>query len=566
MIAASFAALSLGLFQTQIIKGGYFRRSSEQNRIRLIRLEAPRGNIFDRNGVLLATSRPAYNVYAIPEDFNPKDIPTIGHILELPETEIRKRLSQARTASFTPILLKQDISKEISMQIEERRPGLSGIFIQIGMIRTYPFKEVGAHTIGYIGKISKEEYQTLDPSIYRFDAWIGRSGIERVFDSRLRGEDGGRQLEVDARGVPISLLSEKEPELGGDVHLSLDSKLEDRIKPLLSHRRSVVLVMDLKTGELLAAVSTPGFDPNIFVTPSQNAERLSVIGSKDHPLLDRGLNGLYPPGSVFKLVTAIAALEAGLITPHTTFECPGYFRLSPRSRRFKCWFSEGHGRVDLYTALERSCNVYFYNTGRLLGEKKLSEYARKLGFGASPVFELPAASGLVPSADWKKERYHDNWYQGETVTFAIGQSYLLVSPFQILRLVAAIATNGQMFQPKLIKSSDGNLETEKNKQKIEIREETFRTLRQGMLQAVSSDRGTGQLARVNFAKLAGKSGTAQAPPGDAHAWFSGFFPYEDPKFAFVVFVERGKSGGITAAQIAKRIVYFCKDIYGSAVL
>ncbi|MBI4395225.1 MAG: penicillin-binding protein 2, partial [Candidatus Omnitrophica bacterium] len=427
---SGFAVLGVGLFQTQVIHGGHFRKASEQNRIRIIRLESPRGNIYDRSGVLLATSRPAYHVYAIPEDFNPKDIPILSTFLELQESKIRQRLSSTRLASFTPVLLKQDVSKEVAMKIEERRPELGGIFIQVGSIRTYPQGEVGAHVVGYIGKISPQEYKTLDPSIYHFGSWIGRAGIERVFDSELRGEDGGRQLEVDARGVPIRLLGEQEPRPGNDVHLSIDTRLEAAIRPIVSRQPSAVLMIDLKTGELLTAISTPGFDPNVFVTPGKGEERLRVIGSKERKLLDRSLNGLYPPGSIFKLVTAMAALETGVITPHTTFNCPGYFKFGPNSRAFKCWFSEGHGRVDLYTAIERSCNVYFYNAGRLLGEKRIAEYAKKLGFGSSVALELPTAGGLVPNAEWKRNIYKDRWYEGETITLAIGQSYLLVSPLQ----------------------------------------------------------------------------------------------------------------------------------------
>ncbi len=561
-VMGGFLLLLFGLFQAQIIRGGYYRKASEQNRIRLIRIEAPRGNIYDRNGDLLATNRPAYNVYAIPEDFDPKDIPALSHLLKLPESKIRNRLSQARFTSFSPILLKQDVSKEVAMRIEELRPELGGIFIQIGCMRYYPQREAGAHIVGYIGKISKDEFARLDPSIYHFDSWIGRSGIERVFDAHLRGEDGGRQLEVNARGVPIRLLGEKDPVPGKDLHLTIDAKLEASLRPLIPNHNAAILMMDLKTGGILSAVSMPGFDPNIFVSPGHGPERLNVIGSKSRPLLNRTFNGLYPPGSIFKLVTAMAALETGVITPHTTFNCPGYFQFNGNSRKFKCWNHEGHGRVDLYTAIERSCNVYFYNVGRLVGEKRLAEYARKIGFGSSIPLELPTAGGLVPDAEWKNSIHHDKWYPGDTITFAIGQSYLLVSPLQILRLVAAIATDGKIMEPTLIADPKKNRDAN---HKMSIQPNTFKTLRQGMLQVVASDHGTGQLARIGFAKLAAKTGTAQAPPGESHAWFGGFFPYEDPSIGFVVFVERGKSGGFTAAQIAKKAAYIWNDLYGAKV-
>lgn len=561
-IFACLAILVIGLFQTQVIQGGHYRKVSERNRIRLIRLEAPRGNILDRSGELLATSRPAYDVYAIPEDFSLTHIPVIGKFLGLSEADIREKLSEARYTSFTPVLFKADVSKEIAMQIEERRPELAGVFILISTRRAYPQGEVASHMVGYIGKISRAEYESLDPSVYHFNSWIGRSGIEREFDSRLRGEDGGRQLEVDARGVPIRLLSERKPEPGRDLQLTIDAKLEAGLAPLLGKWKGAILVMDLKTGGILAAVSSPAFDPNIFVSPNQGEERLKVIGSSDKKLLDRSFNGLYPPGSIFKLVTAMAALESGVITPHTTFTCPGYFRLGPGSRVFKCWFPEGHGRVDLYTAIERSCNVYFYNVGRLLGEKRLAAYARKLGFGSSIPMEIPTAKGIVPDREWKKKARGDKWYQGETITLAIGQSYLLVSPLQILRMVAAVATDGKILDPKLVLDASAEKLEET---KLGIREETFRALKQGMLQVVTSNRGTGQLARVNFAKLAAKTGTAQAPPGEPHAWFGGFFPFEDPEVALVVFMERGKSGGFAAAQIAKKAAHLYHEIYGSQV-
>ena len=555
--------LVLALFHTQVIKGATYRRMSENNRIRLIRLEAPRGNIYDRSGMLLATNRPAYHVYVIPEDFNPSEIPLLSEVLKLSENDIRSHMSEVRHASFTPVLLKRDVSKEMAMRIEERRPKLGGVFIQVRPIRTYPEGELGAHGLGYIGKISRLEYEARDQSVYHLNSWIGRTGVESAYDRELRGEDGGRQLEVDARGVPIRMLQERKPRPGSDVYLSLDMKLQSKLRPVLGSRRGAILLMDLKTGGLLSTLSTPGYDPNSFVTPSRNEERLELIGSRQRPLFDRGLNGLYPPGSVFKLVTAMTALETGLITRHTTFNCPGYFQLSSRSRKFQCWFDGGHGRVDLLTAIERSCNVYFYQVGRLVGPKLLASYARKLGFGSRAALEIPTAEGLVPDADWKERQHHELWFPGETISFAIGQSYLLVSPLQILRLIAAIATDGSVVEPRLL-TSNGHPETVTGNVRSSappIGPETFRVLRQGMLRAVASDQGTAQLARVDFGKLAAKTGTAQAPPGDPHAWFGGFYPYEDPRIALVVFVERGRSGGITAAKIAKQVIQVYNELY-----
>jgi penicillin-binding protein 2 len=566
----SFAILALGLFQTQVVRGRYYQQISESNRIRLIRLESARGRIFDRNQIPLATNRISYNVYVIPEDFNPEDLPILSQLLDLAPNEIRLRMTQKRHLAFTPSLIKEDIEKKVAMKLEERRPKFGGIFIQAQFIRSYPQKELGAHTVGYIGKISRSEYQNKDQSVYHFNSWIGRSGIENVRDGDLRGEDGGRQLEVDARGVPIRLLSEKNPIAGKDVYLTVDVELESRIEKILGDKKGAILVMDLKTGDLLSMVSKPQFDPNAFVMPNRNAERLEIIGSEERMLLDRSRKGLYPPGSVFKLVTAMAALENNLITPHTTFNCPGYFQFNSKSRRFKCWFHEGHGNVDLYTALERSCNVYFYQVGRLLGVKRLAAYARILGFGSQVPLELPTSGGLVPDEDWKQKHYNEKWYPGETISFAIGQSYLLTSPLQILKLVSAIATDGQVIEPRIVRHV-GPLPIDLNdknatwkRKNLNVKRETFKVLRQGMLQAVQSDKGTAQLARVEFGKLAAKTGTAQAPPGDAHAWFGGFYPFHQPEIAVVVFVERGTSGGVTAATLAKKVVNAWYESYGVA--
>ncbi|OGW95199.1 MAG: penicillin-binding protein 2 [Omnitrophica bacterium RIFCSPLOWO2_12_FULL_44_17] len=553
--------VSAGLFRTQVINGSDYREASERNRIRLIRREAPRGNIYDRNGLPVATNRPALYAYIIPEDFDPKDIPELSPLLGLTEWDIRQRISKARGASFTPVLLKSDLSLDTAMQIEEKRPKFSGVFIQVKAIRFYPQHETAAHVVGYIGKMTKEEYEKLDHSVYGYDSWIGRSGIERLYDQMLRGEDGGVQLEVNARGVPINVLSEKDVTVGHDLYISIDANFESKVRPLLAGQKGAILVGDIKTGGLLTAISTPGFDPNVFVTPEQKKERLDVIGSKEKPLLNRGFNGLYPPGSVFKLLTAIAGLETGVITPHTTFTCRGFFKLNRKSRPYKCWYKGGHGRVDFYRALERSCNVYFYNVGRLLGEKRLAEYARKFGFGSPVDLSFPNVSGVVPDQEWKKKAVHDQWYTGDTISFAIGQGYLLVSPLQILQMVTTIATDGRVSKPLLI--FDKN---EPSKTELGIHPETFKALKQGMLQVVQSDYGTGQLARVDFEKLAGKTGTAQAPPGLPHAWMGAFFPYEDPKIAIVVFVERGKSGGIAAANMVKEVVRIWNEAYGTAVI
>jgi len=552
--------LLLCLFQTQVIRTGHYRRISEHNRIRLIRMMAPRGEITDRNGKPFATSRPSYNVAVVPEDFDPKDLPVLSKLLDLSPSEIRKQLSSVRSKSLTPVLLKKDIGKELAIQIEEKSPLLSGIFIDVQGVRYYPAYEISAHVIGYIGKISDAEYRSFDRDAYAINSDIGRTGIEKSFDSLLRGEDGGKQIEVNARGEQLNVLSEKLPVPGADVQLSLDIELQSRIAPILGEKNGVVLMMDLKTGEMLAMLSNPSFDPNVFVESGRDRDRIKLMKSTRKPLVNRSIVSAYPPGSVFKLVTALAGLETGKITPHTTFHCPGYFRLSARSRRFKCWESSGHGDVNLFNALERSCNVFFYNVGRLVGEKELSRYSHALGLGEPVPLEIPASDGFIPSAEWKERKPGEHWYEGETVTFAIGQGYVQTTPLQILRLISVMATDGKILKPTLIKQTEapaGEPET------VPVKKSALKAIRQGMLKVIESKYGTGQLARVDFMRLAAKTGTAQAPPRLAHAWFAGFFPYEEPRIALVVFVEHGGSGGLVAASLAKKIVTVWHELYSS---
>ncbi|MBN1687639.1 MAG: penicillin-binding protein 2, partial [Candidatus Omnitrophica bacterium] len=349
----------------------------------------------------------------------------------------------------------------------------------------------------------------------------------------------------------IRVIQEKVPEPGEDLTTTLDLEFQSKIAELIKGQRAAVAVLDLETEGLLALASSPSYDPNVFVAPGQDKERLSLLYDKTYPMLDRGVSSAYPPGSVFKLVTALAALETGKITPFTRFYCPGWFQLKKGGRKFHCWNESGHGSINLYEAIERSCNVYFYNLGARLSPDEIARYARMLGLGEEMRLEVSNISpGLIPDIAWKKERYHEKWYQGETLSFAIGQSYVLTSPVQILRLVSIIAKGGLKVDPRLILDDEKSVDPKR----VAIKPENLEVIRRAMLEVVQSQYGTGQLARVDFDKLAGKTGTAQAPPKKAHSWMTGFFPYDKPEIAFVVFVEHGGSGGITSARIVKSML------------
>lgn len=563
LVYSGLFLLTLAFFRTQVLEGRRYRKLSEQNRIRLIPLEARRGRIFDAKGRLLATNRPSYDVVATPEDVTPEVFPMLAKILGISEATVRERMSAPREYPFAPAVIEEDVSREVAFQIEERRYELPGVKVRVSFLRYYPYGMTASHIVGYLGKINRDEYERLDRKRYGMNSWVGRFGIEKIFDEKLRGFRGGRQIEVNARGQFVRLISEKVPVPGEDLQLTLDLELQERIMERIKGKRAAVAILDLHSEGLLILASSPAFDPNVFVMPGHSRERLQFLRDREAPLLDRGVSSAYPPGSVFKLVTALAGLETGKISPHTRFHCNGEFRLRPGTRPFHCWRKEGHGTINLYEAIERSCNVYFYNVAARLSPDEIAHYARELGLGKTMELEVSRLTpGLVPDTAWKKEKYGEKWYQGETLSFAIGQSYLQVSPLQILRLTAIIARDGEDVRPHLV------LETSKRprhqqRRKIAIHKENLKVIQQAMLQVVQSPYGTGQLARVDFGRMAGKSGTAQAPPKEPHSWMTGFFPYKDPEIAFVVFVEHGGSGGITSARIVKDMLQIWRAIYGT---
>jgi len=551
VVYSALGVLAFGLFYTQIIQGYEYRKLGDQNRIRLMPLEAPRGLVFDIKGNLLASNRPSYDVLATPEDMTPDVYATLAKLLAVPEKEIRSRMTAPREYPFAPAVIAEDISRDLIFTLEELKPELPGVAIRVSGLRFYPYHETASHLIGYIGKISPTEYQEKPKERFGMKSLIGRTGIEYIFDDRLRGWRGGRQVEVDAKGRIVRVISDKPPQIGEDLTVTLDLEFQQKLMELIKEKTASIAVLDLKTEGLIALASMPAYDPNVFVAPSYSQERMELLKDPDSPMVDRGSGSAYPPGSIFKLVTALAALETGKITPNTRFHCNGQFRLKPGSRPFKCWMEGGHGSLNLYEAIERSCNVYFYNLGKRLDADTIAKYARILGLGERLELELSRiAPGLVPDSAWKKKQFHEQWYQGDTISFAIGQSYLLTSPLQIMRLSAIIAKNGQLVHPRLI------LDKTEAPQKVQIaiREENLKVIRQAMLRVVEAKYGTGQMARVDFDKIAAKTGTAQAPPNKAHSWITGFFPYENPEIAFVVFVEHGGSGGLNAAFIAKEMI------------
>ncbi len=539
-----------GLFYTQILKGEYYSDLSENNRIRLQKIEAPRGRILDRNNQVLAGNRPSYNLFIVPRDFNRTYASWLESLLSLEAGSLEEKLKSKQVSPYLPYLLKQDISKEEVFKIQEKKPDLTGVMIAIGGRRLYPHSNQTAHLTGYIGKVSKKEYEE-GKGKYDLNDFIGRAGVEMMFDDQLRGEDGGRQVEVNSRGEVIRVLGERPAKTGQDITLSIDHDLQGIIWSVVDdYDEDIVIgILDLETGRMVAMVSKPSYDPNIFVTGGKDKERLSILKDKSKPMLDRLIAGSYPPGSVFKLITAASGLESGKITPHTIYYCAPTFTLGRDQHVFKDWNPYGFGNIKLHTAIARSSNVFFYKLGNVLGVELISEAARRFKLDQKPEVELPGVSaGLIPDSAWKKERFGERWYRGDTISYAIGQGYVTLSPLQILKMTATLAKDG--YSPRLT-----ILEDEKqDEEKIDLDRNHIRVIKRAMRDVVETDSGTGKHARVPFAEIAAKTGTAQNPHGKTHAWLTGFFPYQKPRYAIVCLVEHGGAGGQVAGTLTREVL------------
>jgi len=564
LFSLAFLIVILRLWQLQVLEGDRYYQLSTQNHLRIRPVEAPRGLILDRNGEVLVENKAAFDVLVTPEDIPDVERASvvIGEILGMDPEEVQQRIQEAaKTSPYQPFILRKAIEERTLVAIEERKLELPGVSIRIRPVRSYPAGGVAANLLGYVREVSRaqlarEEFQDLRPG-----ASIGQAGIERLYDTFIRGVDGGEQVEVDALGRAVRFLGRLEPRSGYSIYLTIDKRIQEAAEKALEGRSGSVVAMNPKTGEVLALVSRPSFDPNIFAQRLSLMEWQQLIMDPKHPFQNRPLQASYPPGSVFKLVTAIAALEKGVITPETKFTCPGYFILG--NHRFDCWKKGGHGTLNLYQAIAKSCNVYFYNVALRTGPEAIIKVAREFGLGQPLGLGLEdEATGFLPTLERGQ-----SWYPGNTVMLGIGQGMVAVTPFQLLGLVSGIANGGTIYRPAFVKqviSLEGRVVEEFKPQvlrKVNIDPEVLAIVRRGMW-GVVNDGGTGGLAKLPGIEVAGKTGTAQiirkmkGAPKDLkdHAWFVAFAPYDDPTIALVVNVEHGGMGGQVAAPIGRAIL------------
>jgi len=573
-VLALFVGLLLRLIYLQVVMGEDYYRLSMNNSIRLQAVDPPRGLILDRHGTRLAENRPSFDV-----NFTPKDAGDVGQVLselagylQSPVDELLSKVKHSRgLAAFRPVLLKQDIGRDVLAAVEARRVDLPGVSVQVRLRRNYLYGMNAAHVIGYLGEVSLEELKSGDhPSLRSGDA-IGKFGVERTYEDYLRGEPGGRQVEVNANGQVMRVLQTVSPRPGRNVFLTIDRELQQRTEELLDGVPGAAVAVDPSNGHVLALASAPGFNQNLFVSGIAPDAWESLISNPFRPLENKAIQGEYPPGSTFKIVTALAGLEEKAIDETTVFDCAGSLHFAGRD--YRCWKKEGHGRVDVRRALSESCDVFFYRTGQRLGVDRLAWYAKACGLGARTGIGLDQESrGLIPSSTWKKKRYGVPWQEGETLSVSIGQGYNLATPLQMALLTAAVGNGGIRRRPLIlqrVETVEGDVIFQAAQQeagRLPVSPRTLKIVQEGIWSAVNGERGTARRVHLPDIEIAGKTGTSQVvgrkdrgddytPPHlRPHAWFVCYAPAGAPKLAVAVVVENGEHGSSAAGPIAREMV------------
>lgn len=559
LILFGFLIILLRLWQLQLLQGDELRKTSESNRLRIIRVSAPRGIIFDRNGIPLLKNTSYFCASIVPEEFNTDRIPALAMVLHLPEDKLREKLNKKAQSPFTPVRLKEGLSYNEVSYIEARRSDFPGLFVDVEFSREYLYGGIGAHLIGYLGKLTPG--QSKDPEFKDVppDAFIGQWGVEKLYDKSLRGTPGQRIIEVDAIGREIRLLKENPPVKGSDLSLSIDIALQKATEDAFKEKTGALVALKSDTGEILGIVSSPSFDPNSFAKGMSSDDWNAIINDKKKPMLNRALQSQYPPGSTFKVITAIAALEEGAVDTSTKVDCKGGINYG--KWHFGCWKKSGHGILSLHRALVESCDVYFYEVGKKVGFDKIYNYATMFGLGEETGISIGRErKGLIPNSRWKQETKKAAWFLGETFINSIGQGYVSTTPVQMAVMINAVTNGGYVYRPSILKTSEPVLI-----RKAAVSPETLETAKEALKGVVNEPGGTGSAARSSTIVIGGKTGTAQVVGLKKdpkyltenlrdHAWFVAFAPVNKPQIALSVIVEHGGHGGSAAAPIAKKAI------------
>jgi penicillin-binding protein 2 len=558
--------LTSRLFYLQVVSFSYYRQISEENRVRLVSIPAPRGLIWERNGKRMVTNRPSYALFLLPyetQDLNSL-VKKISLILNLDENFLKEKIKAGWVNKYTPIKLMKDLDFKTICILEEQNEELPGVRWQVEKVRSYPPPYWSGHLFGYVGEVSQKEMENSREKGLTLGSNIGKVGLEKQYDEILRGEDGMNYLEVSASGKILGSLKDKRSlpyTVGSDLVLTIDSDLQVEAESALSKfKAGAVVALDPQTGEVLTLVSKPGFDPNQFCSFLDENTWKVLVNDPSHPLLNRAIQGSYPPGSTYKLLTAGAALESKIVDRNSTFSsCNGSFLFG--NRIFKCWQPKGHGKLDLIQAIAQSCDVYFYQLSLRLGLDRWSQYAHLCGLDKKYKIDLPdEIAGMIPSRTYYEKKFgQGEWVKNLVINLGIGQGEVLTTPLGVAVFYSALVNGGTIYQPHLLKEirSPEGRSTTKGKtvlSHLPFSNSTLEILKEGLIATVNSPSGTGGLARIPDILVGGKTGTAQNPHGKEHAWFVGFAPADHPRIVVAVLVEQAGHGGTYAAPVARRII------------
>ncbi len=575
VIVIVFSLLATRLWYLQILNGETYADYAKGNRIRLIPEPGLRGVIYDRNNQVLAENRPAYQLQLIREDTPDleKTLRNVERALGIPYTALKKKVQDHRSwAKFRPIVLDEDMDYLKAMLVETYSDDFPGISVVVQSRRFYPNRRAAAHVLGYVG-LSDDEVSTLESDRRMSSMTVGKAGVELIQNESMIGRDGGRQIEVDHLGREMKILGKPVPSRPGqDVWLTVDIRLQRAVDEAMEGKEGAVVVMNPRTGEILAMASYPAFDPNAFAGGIDVRSWKALLENPDHPLENKSIQGVYPPGSIFKLVTAYTGLARGEINASTRHFCDGNYFVKGRTTPFRCWKKGGHGSVDVVEAIQHSCNVFFYNVGAGVGVDRIYETSRLFGLGQLTQLGLPSEKmGLVPSSDWKERQFGERWYAGETPSLSIGQGYLSLTPLQVLNMVNVVANGGTWHRPRLL------IKAPAESKDLGLNPEYLRLIREGMVAVVNAPGGTAGKVRLENFTVAGKTATSQVISRETlesleeeeqeskdyqnHAWFAAFAPAEDPEISMIVLVEHGGGGSRAAAPVAREILeYYLNNI------
>jgi penicillin-binding protein 2 len=563
VLAVVLVLLAGYFWHLQVLRGKYYRELAENNRLRTVPIPAPRGQMFDRRGRVLAENRSSFNVVVNSEHREDlaDALAQLSEIVDFDPAQVADRLAQ-KGPRFRSLVVKADATEEDVAKVEARRFERPETTVDVVPLRSYPLATAGAHSLGHVGEITDRQLEMEGFAGIEPGSVVGQSGIELQYNRELMGKDGARRIVVNSRGVEVAEAGREMPVDGPAATLTLDVDLQKAFEEAMGPEAGSVVVMAAETGEVMSYLSLPAYDPNAFSLGIKPALWSSLMRDPQKPLINRPIQGTYPPGSTFKVVNALAALQEGVITPNTRFHCPGY--LSVYNTVFRCHKAEGHGTLDLKHAIALSCNVYFYNVGIRLEIERLSRYAKMMGFSMPSGIDLPhEASGIFQDPEWKMRALKVRWFPAETVSVSIGQA-MAVTPVQLARVAAVVANGGKLVTPHLMRSIGGKAAPAPAPQPLGLRPEVIQVVREAMLSVVAE--GTGSRARLEGIAVAGKTGSAQVVTHarlerdkklrayQPHGWFMFFTPAvgDKPALAGAVLVEHGVQGGQSAAPVVGR--------------